>query len=122
MDCRITKEYFIEKCAVEKGKYAEDLFSRMYDSIMSEIKCLDDEYDIFYKIEYENFEDYLYKRYCIPLNTCKSILFYKSQKKTFKLYEKDDFACGHYQIYELAFSEDLNERILSVLQMIDYEN
>ena len=122
IDSRITKDYFMQKCSVEQGSYAESLFGRMYDSIMSEIRYLDDEFDKFYKVEYLDFVDFLNKKYNIPLDKCEELLNIKRNKPTFKLCEKNDLACGHYQMYALAFSDNLIERIFDILQMNDYED
>ncbi len=122
IDSRLTKEYFMAKCSTENGSYASGLFSRMYDSIMSEITYLDDEYDHYYNVEYMNFKDFLHRKYNLPLSVCEELVKTKISNPTFKVCEKDDFACGHYQMFELAFSESMIDRVFDILQMNDYEN
>ncbi len=55
----LTKEIFIAKAGANAG-YAYNMFSRIYDSIESELINLDIEYNKYYSFDHSTLEHFLY--------------------------------------------------------------
>jgi hypothetical protein len=81
IDRRLTKEMFLKNAGIKQGRYAEDMFSRMYDWIFSEARNLDDVFEKYYKPEYEDFRDFLYKKYTLSINIIDKLLAVKSENE-----------------------------------------
>lgn len=111
----LTKEIFIEKAGASSG-YAYNMFSRIYDSIESELINLDFEYDKYYSFEYNSLESFLYRKY--NLNEDDIIMLMEERKKypDCILYRKDELSYGgNGQLTTFAFSEDMYDRIMNIL-------
>ena len=123
IDKNINKDIFISKVKVNVGTYAEDLFSRIYDSIFSELINLEEEFEKYYSIEYNSIQQFLFRKFCIPTDIIEEFFLLKSQKKSYCIFyknEKDSY--GDYSIIRYAFSEEMYDKIMNVLLLKDYEN
>ncbi|MDP3013367.1 MAG: hypothetical protein Q8M92_03940, partial [Candidatus Subteraquimicrobiales bacterium] len=107
----------LQKAGIEKGKYAEDMFSRLYDSIFSELIDVEAQYEKYYKIEYLNFEEFLYKKYSVEPDIICEFMRLKSENENYRIYKKNDFSYGDYGIFHFAFSDEMNERVANILLM-----
>lgn len=122
IDKNINKEIFLSKVGVKKNTYAEDLFSRMYDAIFSELINLEEEFDKYYSIEYESIQHFLYHKFSIPPNVIKDFFNLKSEKDSYTIfYKKNFYSYGDYGIVRYAF-ETLYDKITNILLLKDYEN
>jgi len=63
IDKNINKDIFLEKVKVKSGTFADDLFSRVYDSLFSELINLEEEFEKYYSIEYESIKHFLYHKF-----------------------------------------------------------
>ncbi len=117
IDKRLTKDIFLQKAGIEKGKYAEDMFSRLYDSIFSELIDVEAQYEKYYKIEYLDFEEFLYKKYSVEPDVIREFIRLKSENENYRIYKKNDFSYVDYGIFRFAFSDEMNERVTNILLM-----
>ena len=123
IDKNINKDIFLEKVKVKSGTFADDLFSRVYDSLFSELINLEEEFEKYYSIEYESIKHFLYHKFCMPIEVIEDFFKLKTERKTYTLfYKKERDSYGDYSIMRYAFSEVLDERIIKILLLKDNEN
>lgn len=113
----LTKEIFLEKSGAQSG-YSLNMFSRMYDSVTSELINMDLEYEKFYSFEYENIEQFLYRKYNIKVEYIDELMQFRKDNPDCILYRKDDASYGDYQIPQFMFSEPMYDRIIDILTLI----
>lgn len=112
----LTKEIFLEKSGAQSG-YSLNMFSRMYDSVTSELINMDLEYEKFYSFEYENIEQFLYRKYNIKVEYIDELMQFRKDNPDCILYRKDDASYGDYQIPQFMFSEPMYDRIIDILTL-----
>jgi len=122
IDKRLTKDLFIEKAGVQKGKYAADMFSRMYDWIFSEAIYLEDDYNKYYKVEYLNFENFIYKKYCVNKNSLQKMLKLKEENENYTIITFDELSTGCGEFINFTFSDELYDRFINFLLMKENED
>jgi len=123
IDKNLTKEIFLTNVKVEQGSFAEDMFSRIYDSIFSELINLEEEFEKYYSIEYKSIQHFLFQKFCFPSDVIKDFFSLKSQSESYCIFykhEKDSY--GDYSITRYAFSDEMYEKVTSTLLLKDYEN
>lgn len=118
----LTKELFIEKAGVKTGKYAADMFSRMYDCIFSEAVYVEDDYNKYYKVEYPNLENFVYKKYCVSKSSLKKMLKLKEENDNYIIIAFDELSTGYGQFIDLIFSDELYDRFINFLLMKEHED
>lgn len=69
----LTKDLFLQAAGAKRG-YAADMFGRMYDAIMVESLDVMEEFERFYKVEYENIGRFLFRKWNFRANTVSQIL------------------------------------------------
>jgi hypothetical protein len=109
VDRRLTKELFMQRAGIKQGKYAEDMFSRMYDWIFSEAIYLEDVFERYYKPEYRDFRDLLYKKYIIPNETLDTIMSEKSANENYTIIDFDELSSGDDGFIGLVFDNGMDE-------------
>ena len=112
----LTKEIFLEKSGAQNG-YSLNLFSRMYDSVTSELINVDFEFEKYYSFEYESIEQFLYRKYNIEENEIDELMQFRKDNPDCILYRKDDASYGDYGIPQFMFSESMYDRIIEVLTL-----
>lgn len=123
LDNRINKELFINLAGGKENSFSSDIFSRMYDSVFSELINLEEMYEKYYKIEYSSFEQFLYKKYCVPAETIDEMKTLTSKRESYQVFFKKSFyAYGDYGITRFVFSDDMYEKVMNILLLKDYES
>lgn len=112
----LTKEIFIQKSGVEDG-YSLNMFSRMYDSLTSELIDVDREFKKYYSFEYENMEHFLYRKYNIKGKYIDELMEVRKENPDCILYRKDDNSYGDYGIAQFAFSATMYDRVVEILML-----
>lgn len=112
----LTKEIFIEKSGAGNG-YSLDMFSRMYDSITSELIDVEREFDKYYSFEYKSIEQFLYRKYNIKAEHIKELMEEKSSNPECIIYRKDDNSFGDYGIGTFTFSETMYDRVTNIIML-----
>jgi len=112
----LTKEIFLEKSGAQSG-YSLNMFSRMYDSVTSELINVDLEYKKFYSFEYESIEQFLYRKYNIRGEYIDELMQFRKDNPDCILYRKDDNSYGDYGIPQFMFSESMYDRIIEILTL-----
>lgn len=115
----LTLEKFFNEVGIENTSYAKDMFYRMYQAIFAETKNIEELYEKYYKQEYLSLNEFLYKKYCIDNDIIEDILKKKESNPNFILLDSDNFAYGDYGIFDYAFSEDMDNRIINILSKED---
>ncbi len=64
---------FVSASKVERGSWAEDFANRMFDCLMGNTVNLKEEYEYFYKAEYQSFDVFLAKTYGFDKSTLENI-------------------------------------------------
>lgn len=110
---QLTKSSFCKRAGALSG-YAEDLFSRIYDSIFSEADDVYENFEEYYSVEYDSFEDYLRMKYSLSTAAMKSLMsdFSASEKR---IYDVDVLSYGDSAVYEFWSADNMIERIASLL-------
>lgn len=116
LDKRLTKAQFLEKCGATK-KFSEKMFSRMFDSIYSELVDVEQEYAKYYALEYSSVSDYLFRKLNISKEVIREIDKLQAENENLQLFIKDDFSYGDYQIVQFAFSDTMYDRISDILTL-----
>lgn len=119
---RLTKQIFLHKINVKKGSAAEELFSRMYDWLFSEAKFIEHDFEKYYKVEYNNFEDFLLKRYCVDKEIIKEFMSMKAINKDYILIDVDVLSYGDTGFMDLVFSEENENKFINLLLLNENEN
>ena len=122
VDKRLTKDLFIKMAGVQKGKYAADMFSRMYDWIFSEAVYVEDDYKQFYEVEYPNLENFIYKKYCVSNGSLKKMLQLKAENENYIIIAFDELSTGYGGFIDFAFSDELYDRFINFLLMKENED
>lgn len=110
----LTKEDFIKKCGVNRG-YSKEVFERIYENIYSELVDLIDEYKIFYSMEYDSFEEFLYRKLNISEDDIEKLLKFSESKDYLKIFRSGDASSGDYGISSFIYSDDMYDRIMALI-------
>lgn len=116
IDSRLTREKFLEYAGARTG-YSLYMFSRMYDSITSELIDIERQFREYYAFEYRTIERFLYRKFNIEPKDIDQIMKEKEINPNCIIYKKKDYAYGDYGLDQLAFSEPMYERIKNILLM-----
>ncbi|MCC5613195.1 hypothetical protein LC612_42585 [Nostoc sp. CHAB 5834] len=112
----LNKEIFIRRIGVKDG-YSLRMFSRMYDSVTSELIDVDEEYKKYYSFEYESIEHFLYRKLNLRQDHIEELMNERKDNPDCTLYRKDDNSYGDYGISRFAFSDTMYERIMEILML-----
>lgn len=112
----LTKEIFIESAGVKDG-YSLSMFSRMYDSVTSELINLDEEYKKYYSFEYKSMKHFLYRKYNLKERHIDELMEERKNNPDYFLYRKDDNSYGDYGITQFAFSDTMYNRVMEILML-----
>lgn len=112
----LCEEKFLEIVGAKRG-YSVQMFSRIHRSIYSELIDIENEYNKYYICEYNNFENFLYKKYNIPSEDIKKLLKKIKKYPHCKIFKKDDHSYGDYSIPQFIESETMYKRIFKILKL-----
>ena len=112
---RLTKDLFIKNADFEKGKYAANMFSRMYDWIFSEATFVEDDYEKYYKVEYKSLEEFIMKKYCINRKYLDKMMLLKKENNDYVIIDFDEISTGYSNFIDLVFSDELYDRFINFL-------
>jgi hypothetical protein len=93
------------------------MFSRMYDSVTSELINVDEEYEKFYSFEYASIEHFLYRKYNLRTEHIEKLMKERKNNPDCVLYRKDDNSYGDYGIAQFTFSDAMGDRIIEILML-----
>ena len=110
----LKKEEFLSECGSSSG-YSKQVFERIYESIYSELVDLRREYDQFYKMEYESFEKFLYRKLNISPDDIESLIAFSESKNYLKIFKYRDYSSGDYGIGSFIYSEAMYDRIMALI-------
>jgi len=109
VDRRLTKEIFLRNAGIQSGKYAEDMFSRMYDWIFSEATYLEDVFEKYYKPEYTDLRDFLYKKYTLSYKVIDEMFAIKAENENYTIIDVDELSSGDGNFIHLVFENEMEE-------------
>lgn len=117
----LTKEIFFNRTGSLSG-YSLYTFSRMYDSLTSELISVDREYEEYYSFEYESLEQFLYKKYNLREKDIEVLLEERKKNPDCILYRKDDNSYGDYGLSQFSYSDPMYERIMNILTLKTHQD
>jgi hypothetical protein len=112
---KLSRELFLKKIGVTSDSYAEEMFSRLYDCIYSELVDLQREYEEYYKMEYSDLYHFLYHKHNLSDDQVSILEKLLKQTSDYKVFRKEDFTYGDYGIEQFGFSETMGDRITNIL-------
>lgn len=116
MSKRRNKEKFIELAGIEPESYLSTVFSRVFDSLTSEASSLQDDYNLYYSDEYENFEQFLVKKENLNVEKANEFIKKLNENTHLDIYKKDSGAYGDYSLENFIFSEALFQKLEKLIQ------
>lgn len=112
---RYSRKKFLEKIKVEKDSYAESIFIRIYDTLISEVVDIRKEFKKYYYKEYENIKDFLYKKYNVDDINLIDILMQKIENG-YQVFYAEKNSSMDYPISLLIFSDTMLEKLNILLE------
>ena len=113
---QLTEEKFLEIVGAKSG-YSLDMFSRIYQSIFSELIDVEKEYEKYYSYEYETFVAYLYKKYNLEVDAIDRLLKLRDEYPDSRVFRKEDHSYGDYQIPNFLEADQMRDKIFEILNM-----
>ena len=110
----LTLERFIEKTGAKSG-FALNMFTHLYNSIFSECTYVEEEFEKYYKIEYESFDRFLHRRYGLSKSKAEEIIKIKESNPEYTIIAYDLLSYGMNDIDHFLFDGKLNVRINKIL-------
>lgn len=116
----INRRKFLKTIKLPPGYFANDLFSRIYDCLFSELTDLNEEYRKYHCREYATFNEFLQKKYNLPAKVAahgaKKLIMHKGTS----LFLRKEYVTGDYNLEMFIMSADGALNILnSVLGVPD---
>ena len=112
---KLTKEYFLDKDGI-RGGYAQDMFSRLYDSIFSEAEDLLDSYQRYYSQEFDSLGIMLEKKFNVPKENVDEFIQDLQDNTDYTLIKFDSLSYG-IDIDSWLNSDYFNKRLNKLLLM-----
>ena len=112
---RCSRKKFLEKIKVGKDSYAESIFIRIYDTLISEVVDIRKEFKKYYYKEYKNIKDFLYKKYNVDDINLIDILIQKIENGCQVFYAEKDSSMD-FPISQLIFSDTMLEKLNILLE------
>lgn len=112
---RCSRKKFLEKIKVEKDSYAESIFIRIYDTLISEVVDIRKEFKKYYYKEYENIKDFLYKKYNVDDTSLIDILM-KKIENGYQVFYAEKNSSMDFPVSQLIFSDTMLEKLNILLE------
>ena len=113
---KLTKEIFLAKTGAIDG-YSLNMFSRMYDSITSELIDVEREFEKYYSFEYKSLEQFFYRKYNLKPEHIEELMEERKNNPDCIIYRKDDNSYGDYGIGSFSFSETMYDRVMNIIML-----
>ncbi len=119
----MTVDLFIDNAKVEKDSYIGRILEKIYIALTVPKFDLIKDYEMFFKLEYENFLDFLYKKYPLLTDTDLQDISLKLEDKDISIYRGFFKRLNDYNITSLLEQQDgLLKKIISFLHRPQNEN
>jgi len=112
---RYSRKKFLEKIKVEKDSYAESIFIRIYDTLITEVVDIRKEFKKYYYKEYENIKDFLYKKYNVDDISLIDMLI-KKIENGYQVFYGEKNSSMDFPISQLIFSDTMLEKLNILLE------
>ena len=106
---RFNRKRFLKKAKVKKDSYAENIFARIYDALISETIDIQKEYRKYYIDEYDSITKFLYKRYNIGQPLIGHLV--EKIENGYQVFYSTKHSAKDYTISSLIFSEPMLEKL-----------
>lgn len=116
-DKHLTKDAFVNRCGA-KGGYTLWIFGEIYDIIYSEAENVNDLYEKYYKLEYKDLYDFLYKKYTMPKERVSEFQEAMERNTDLVIWDVDQFSYGGYD-NQFVFSDEYYDRFDKIIMMED---
>lgn len=105
----LTLENFLYNARVVDG-FGAELFTRLYNSVMSEAENMEVLYELFYKKEYDCFSTFIGSKFAIPKKSLNLLMNGMSESDNYTLIYYDSLHYGMTDVDELLYGEDYEEK------------
>lgn len=110
----VTLQRFLEKSGAKTG-FALSMFTHLYNSIFSEAHNLTDDFERYYKIEYESILHFICRKYSIPKDIAKELEEELMSNENYILIDYDSLSYGMNDNDSFLFGERLFDRVAQIL-------
>lgn len=105
----LTLEKFLSNAKLEGG-FGSTLFTRLYNSVMSEAENLEDLYARYYKQEYDSFRLFIGSKFAIPNKALDLLMNGMNESEHYTLIHYDTLNYGMNDVDELFYGEEYEEK------------
>ncbi|GAA3952413.1 hypothetical protein GO495_12115 [Chitinophaga oryziterrae] len=117
----LNKEAFLAAAGAKHG-YAADMFGRMYDALMIESLDVIDEFERYYKVEYENLGRFLYRKWNFTYEAVTEIMKQLEKNPEVRLMRRIEWSYHGSELRTFMSEEPMVNRIENILLMKEDEN
>jgi hypothetical protein len=110
------RDKFLLAAGATKG-YARDMFSRLYDAFASEKIDVIEEYETFYRVEYETLGHYLYHRWNMTAETAMEIVTTVNEQPDLRFFRRVERSYAGNQLRRFMTEDLMFARIKKILLM-----
>lgn len=105
----LTLEKFLSNAGLGHG-FGATLFTRLYNSVMSEAENMEDLYERFYKQEYDCFSAFIGSKFALPNESLDLLMNGMNESDNYTLIYYDTLHYGMTDVDELIYGEDYEEK------------
>lgn len=110
----LDKNQFLRLTGAESG-FSKEMFTKIYESIFSELIDAETEFEEYYSFEYKDLETYLFKKYNLNAKDVEDLTSLLKSNSDYKLYRTHVYSYGDYQIPQFITSETMYDKIVQIL-------
>lgn len=118
----ISKRRFLKTIKLKPRGFSGNLFAKVYDCFLSEMIDLHEEYKKYHNREYSTFDQFLQKKYNLPVDVAKSGEEELLKHKKTALCLRKEHVTGEYNLEMLAMSPDGALNVLDSVLGVSDEN
>lgn len=113
---QLDKNRFLAAAGARRG-YAVDMFSRMYDALMGDSIDLVEEFERYYKIEYEDLGRFLYRKWNLSYKAVSEIIKFLKGDPNLTLKRRLESSYHGTQLRTFMSEDPMVDRIEKILLM-----
>lgn len=105
----LTLEKFLANAGINGG-FGENMFSKIYNSVMAEAENMEDLYERYYKPEYESFRGFIGAKFAVPNEALEALMNGLNENENYTLIRYDSVNYGVNDVDEFIYGEDYGEK------------
>lgn len=101
----LTLEKFLANACINGG-FGENMFSKIYNSVMAEAENMEDLYERYYKPEYDSFREFIGAKFAVPNEALEALMNGLEKSENYTLIRYDSINYGVNDVDEFIYGED----------------